>query len=84
MIKLFVGLGNPGKEYAGTRHNAGFEVIDGFAQKHAISVNQKKFGGLFGQAVILLLIQVGGLGIMTLSSMILTMLGQRVSLNRAS
>lgn len=37
---------------------------------------------LFGQVVILVLIQVGGLGIMTLSSMILTMLGQRVSLNR--
>ena len=36
----------------------------------------------FGQVVILLLIQIGGLGIMTLSSMILTMLGQRVSLNR--
>ncbi|MDD2466996.1 MAG: TrkH family potassium uptake protein [Desulfobulbus sp.] len=36
----------------------------------------------FGQVVILLLIQVGGLGIMTLSSMILMMLGQRVSLNR--
>jgi trk system potassium uptake protein TrkH len=37
---------------------------------------------LFGQVVILVLIQIGGLGIMTLSSMILTMLGQRVSLNR--
>lgn len=36
----------------------------------------------FGQVVILFLIQIGGLGIMTLSSMILTMLGQRVSLNR--
>ncbi len=36
----------------------------------------------FGQVVILLLIQIGGLGIMTLSSMILTILGQRVSLNR--
>lgn len=37
---------------------------------------------LFGQVVILSLIQIGGLGIMTLSSMILLMLGQRVSLNR--
>ena len=36
----------------------------------------------FGQAVLLVLIQVGGLGIMTLSSMLLIMLGQRVSLNR--
>jgi len=33
MIRLLVGLGNPGKKYERTRHNAGFMVVDEFLKK---------------------------------------------------
>jgi len=47
--KLIVGLGNPGRKYAGTRHNAGFRVIDQLAKLLQIKVNKRKFGGKFCQ-----------------------------------
>ena len=48
-MKLIVGLGNPGKEYAGTRHNCGFMVIDRLASKLNINVDQNKFKGLYAK-----------------------------------
>ncbi len=39
---LVVGLGNPGRQYAHTRHNIGFMCVDAFAQKHGLSFQSKK------------------------------------------
>lgn len=51
-MKLVVGLGNPGKEYDKTRHNAGFEFIDRLADKYDISVDERKFRGFVGKGMI--------------------------------
>lgn len=47
---ILVGLGNPGAEYDGTRHNAGFFVVDKFAEKHGITLSKNKFNALFADA----------------------------------
>ena len=47
---LIVGLGNPGKDYERTRHNAGFRAIDLIASKLGCKINKAKFQGLYGQA----------------------------------
>ena len=49
---LIVGLGNPEEEYANTRHNMGFDVVNAIANKYEIKVNKNKFNSLYGQGTI--------------------------------
>lgn len=59
-MKLIVGLGNYGKEYKNTRHNIGFMALDYYCNKNNLSIDKKKFKGLYtetninGEKVILL------------------------------
>ncbi|OIR19691.1 peptidyl-tRNA hydrolase [mine drainage metagenome] len=52
-IKLIVGLGNPGREYEATRHNAGFWWVDGLARIHNANFKtDNKFHGLIARATL--------------------------------
>ncbi|MFZ5595738.1 MAG: aminoacyl-tRNA hydrolase [Bacillota bacterium] len=51
-MHLIVGLGNPGREYAGTRHNMGFRLVDLLAEKMGAPVNKSMFGALTGRGVL--------------------------------
>ena len=42
-IRLVAGLGNPGSDYAETRHNAGFMVVDEIADEYDIPISKSKF-----------------------------------------
>lgn len=54
MVQLFclIGLGNPGRQYSLTRHNAGFLVIDRIADETNIKLDQKDFKSLYGKGLI--------------------------------
>jgi PTH1 family peptidyl-tRNA hydrolase len=49
---IIAGLGNPGREYEYTRHNAGFIVIDEIAKRFNIEIRKSKFKGLYGEGII--------------------------------
>lgn len=48
-IWLIAGLGNPGLQYAETRHNAGFMAADMLAEKHGMAFNKRKFDAEYGE-----------------------------------
>ena len=49
---IIAGLGNPTMQYEGTRHNAGFDVIDALADKYNISVDGRKNRAYIGKGII--------------------------------
>ena len=49
---LFVGLGNPGRQYAGNRHNIGFMAIEAIARRHNFPASRTRFQGLAREGVI--------------------------------
>ncbi|MDG2272667.1 MAG: aminoacyl-tRNA hydrolase [Halioglobus sp.] len=52
-IKLIVGLGNPGREYRGTRHNAGADFVDELAKSCGASLQEEsRFFGLTGRVTV--------------------------------
>ena len=46
---LVVGLGNPGSEYASTKHNLGYLAVDEIGKRAGIDLARKKFHGLYGE-----------------------------------
>jgi len=51
-VRLVVGLGNPGREYEKTRHNAGFMAVDNIAEAFSIPLDKRKFNTVFGKGLV--------------------------------
>jgi peptidyl-tRNA hydrolase, PTH1 family len=51
-MKLFVGLGNPGRAYAGNRHNIGFRAIDAILHRHPFAPLRARFQGQAAEGAI--------------------------------
>ena len=49
---IIVGLGNPGKEYEYTRHNAGFLTLERLSEKYNVKINKLKFKSLYSDVLI--------------------------------
>ena len=49
---IVAGLGNPGKQYEGTRHNAGFMALEALAERQGVPVTRVRFKSYCGEAVI--------------------------------
>lgn len=51
-MKAIIGLGNPGRDYKGTRHNVGFEVISKLSYDYNIDMNREKYKAAIGEGTI--------------------------------
>ncbi len=51
-MKLLVGLGNPGSQYEGNRHNIGFMALDAIARAHGITQFRSKHNGLLAEGTV--------------------------------
>lgn len=49
---IIAGLGNPGKEYTNTRHNAGYAAVEYLSEKFNVKLNKLKFNSVYGDTFI--------------------------------